>query len=81
VGNRFVISVGDQHLIADTDDSGITLTAEPPRPRHWAGLGNPNPLTGVTSLLQPVLLTEPVRLKRGSECEDNKAGAKAATKR
>jgi SAM-dependent methyltransferase len=80
-GNRFVISVGDQDLIADADDSGITLTAEPPRPRQWAGLGNPNPLTGLTSLLQPVLLTEPVRLKRGSDCEDTKAGTKAATTR
>ena len=81
VGNRFVISVGDQDLIADTGDSGITLTAEPPRPRNWAGLGNPNPLMGLTSLLQPLPLTEPVRLKRGSECEDNKAGTKAATTR
>jgi hypothetical protein len=81
VGNRFVINVGDQDLVADADDTGITLIAEPPRPRHWAGIGNPNPLTGLMSFLQHVPLAEPVRLKRGSDCVDTKSGTKAAATR
>lgn len=81
LGDRFVVSVGDQNIIVDTKEQGLTLFAEPPRPRHIAGIVA-NPLLGLTAplnaLIPPFLTTtEPVRLMRGAECTDTKSNAKS----
>jgi hypothetical protein len=73
VGNRFVISHGNQDITADADDAGVTLFADAPRPTHIAGIGA-NPLHGLPFLFfNAVLLPEPVRLKRSSDCMNVKA--------
>ncbi|MFY8062635.1 MAG: hypothetical protein ACOVN2_02905, partial [Usitatibacteraceae bacterium] len=73
VGNRFVISHGNQDITADADDAGLTLFADAPRPTHIAGIGA-NPLHSLPFLFfNAVLLPEPVRLKRSSDCMNVKA--------
>jgi SAM-dependent methyltransferase len=72
VGNRFVISHGNQDMVADADDAGLTLSADAPRPTHIAGIGVNPPLGRRILLFNALPLAEPVRLKRANDCMNAK---------